>query len=511
MLHITKQFSDSPGIADFCLSLDKGNIHGVLGKRRSGKTTLTRMLGGLSIPDSGSIRIEGKEVLLRSPRASAVWGICCAGEESPQVAGLNLTEHLVLGSEYAPSGKINKREARKQAAEISQKYGIPYDAAQPMDEMNRGDWLWLEILRMVLQKKDILVLDEPDTVFTQQEMDRLVSVLQMLCKDGNSVIVFSRFPETIMNTCGQVTILRPGLPAENCLSAEKDTEYLYAAIQDEPDEQLTGKKEVSLGSIVLEARRLTVWDDDNAGYPAHELSFEVRGGEILCLLGRADYPWDTLAAAFMGTKKQADGRIRLMGKDISHTNPGERINAGIAYCPKNIRAYGFCDNLLLEENLILPQYKAYQESGWIKKRQRKKDTDRILRASGASDAADLDSLPNEINDDALRLILLTRELERRPLLLIAESPTCHTADITAASIQEKLLSVRTDHRAVLLLTSQPDEAMRLSDRIMVLHEGEIMGEFDPKYTSVRELGWYMTGQWRQQRYGGGAVEGEDDE
>ena len=510
MLHISKRFSDSSGIAGFHLRLEKGKIHGVLGERRSGKTALMRMLDGFMKPDSGSIRIEGEEVRLRSPRVSAAWGIGCAGEDSPRVEGLNLIEHLLLGSEYAPSGKLSRRKALKQADELCAKYGIPFDCTQPMDEIGRADWLWLEILRMLLQKKDVLVLDEPDAVFTQQEMDQLTSVLQKACKDGNSALLLSRLPETVKNTCEQVTFLRPGYPAETCMTSEISTEEMYFDMKGEENAPLIKKKEISLGSIVLEARRLTVEDDHIAEVPAHELSFEVRGGEILCLLGRADYQWDALAAALTGTKEQADGRIRMMGKIITHASPSERISAGIAYLPKNVKKSGFSGDFSLEEQLALPQYRAYQESGWIKRRPRKESAERITRASGVSAAADLDGLPDDISDEKLRLILLARELDRRPLLLIVES-AAHMASNTAALIEEKLFSVRADHRAVLLMTSQPDEAMRLSDRILVLHEGEIMGEFDPMYTSVRELGWYMSGQWRQQRYGGGAVEGGDDE
>ncbi|MBR5109369.1 MAG: ATP-binding cassette domain-containing protein [Clostridia bacterium] len=483
----------------------------MLGEIGTGKTALFRMLGGFSTPDSGSIRIDGEEVRLFSPRVSAAWGIGCAGGESPYVAGLSLAEHLVLGSEYAPSGKLSKRKVLEQAAGICEKYHIPFDIAQGMDEIGCGDWLWFEILRMLLQQKDILVLDAPDDIFTQQQMDRLISVLQNICKAGNSVLILSRRPETVINACGQVTVLRPALPAETFSSAEIHAEDLYRIMDVEKDDWPIGKKEVSLGSIVLEARRLTVRGENDEKDPAHELSFEVRGGEILCLLGSIDYPWDVLAASLIGSKKQADGRIRLLGKDISHAPCGERIRAGIACLPKNIRENGFIDDFTLEENLALPQYRTFQESGWIKHRQRKKDTERILRASGASDLMALDSLPEETDDEALRLILLTRELERRPILLIVEAPACCAASKTAAFIREKLLSVRADHRAVLLMTSQPEEAMRLADRILVLHDGEIMGEFDPKYTSVRELGWYMGGQWRQQRYGGGAVEEEEDE
>ena len=511
MQHITKRFSDSSGIADFSLCLEKGQILGVLGERGTGKTALTRILNGISMPDSGNIRLNGEEVLLRSPRVSAAWGIGCAGKENPHVAGMDVLEHLVFGSEYAPSGKLGKREAKKQAAEMSEKYGIPFDIAQPINEMNRADWLWLEIMRMLLHKKDILVLDEPDAVFTQQEMDQLISVFQKACKDGNSAILLSRHPETVKNSCEAVTVLRPGFPAETYLTTEISTEDLYFLIRGEKSERPAEKKEISLGGIVLEVRRLTVSDDGNAGISAHELSFEVRGGEILCLLGRADCHWDALAAALIGTKKQTDGRIRMLGKDISHASPGERIRAGIAYLPKHLTQDGFGGDFTLEERLALPRYKTYRESGWIKGRARKKDAERIVRESGVSDAVDLDSPPGEAENEAMRLILLSRELERRPLLLIVEYPDSFMSEKAAALIQEKLLNVRADHRAVLLLTSRPDEAMRLADRILVLHEGEIMGEFDPAYTSVRELGWYISGQWRQQRYGGGAVEGGDDE
>ena len=274
--------------------------------------------------------------------------------------------------------------------------------------------------------------------------------------------------------------------------------------------QAPEKKEITVGGIVLETRRLTVRDQDSADDPAHDVSFEVRSGEILCLLGRPDSGWDALGAALIGAKEMVSGRIKLDGKDISRASVRDRLRAGMAYLPRNIRELGAIDYFTLEENLSLQGYMHYQESGWIKRRQRRDEAAHILDASGVSGRADLDSYADELADESLWLAMFSRELERRPALLIVEEPTRHTSERTAPFIREQLLSVRANHRAVLLLTSQPEEAMGLSDRILVLHEGEIMGEFDPANTSARELGWYMSGQWRQQRYGGAAIEGEDE-
>ena len=510
MLHISKQIGDAAGIADFSLRLNKGALHGVLGAHCTGKTTLARILNGMCIPDSGSILIEGDEADLRSPRSAAAWGIGFAGEESPYVHGLDLIWHLMLGSEFAPSGKLGKRAARKQAAEFIEQYGIPLDLDSRADEMNRAEWLWAEVLRMVMQKRDILVLDEPDAVFTRQEMDTLVSVLRKICGAGSAVLLFSRRPETVLSACEEATLLCPGRPAETYRTSEATAEDFLCLMRGENAPQAPEKKEITVGGIVLETRRLTVRDQDSADDPAHDVSFEVRSGEILCLLGRPDSGWDALGAALIGAKEMVSGRIKLDGKDISRASVRDRLRAGMAYLPRNIRELGAIDYFTLEENLSLQGYMHYQESGWIKRRQRRDEAAHILDASGVSGRADLDSYADELADESLWLAMFSRELERRPALLIVEEPTRHTSERTALFIREQLLSVRANHHAVLLLTSQPEEAMGLSDRILVLHEGEIMGEFDPANTSARELGWYMSGQWRQQRYGGAAIEGEDE-
>ncbi|MBR3106256.1 MAG: ATP-binding cassette domain-containing protein [Clostridia bacterium] len=509
MLHISKRFSDSFGIADFNLRLEKGTIHGVLGERQSGKTVLARMLNGMCAPDSGSVLIEGEKVQLRNPRSAAVWGIGCAGEESPYVAGMSLIDHLLLGSEFAPSGKLHKRDVRKQAAEVCKRYEIPLDLSSRADDMTRAEWLWVEVLRMILQEKDILVLDEPDAVFTRQEMDQLADVLRKVCKNGAAALLLSQCPETVLSVCGQVTVLRAGMPAETYLASEAEPEDFARLIRgSEPVS--AEKKEVSLGRMTLEVRRLTVRGEGNAADPAHELSFEVRAGEIVCLLGRPDHGWEALAAALIGAREPADGRIKLEGKDVTGASVQERLQAGVAYLPYNIRKLSAAGECTLEENLGLNRYREFQESGWVIRRRRRENAAHILETAGLSDQAAPDCLPDGMEEETLRLAMLSRELERKPPLLIVEEPTRHVSERTAEIIRERLFSVRANRRAVLLLTSQAEEAMRLADRILVMHEGEIMGEFDPAYSSVRELGWYMSGQWRQQRYGGRAIEGEDE-
>ena len=510
MLHIRKQLGDSAAIADFSLRLKKGSIHGVAGESGAGKTALTRILGGQCLPEGGSIVIEGEEVSLRSPKTAAAWGIGVAGEASPYVSGLSLIDHLVLGSEFAPGGKLGKRAARKQAADLCEQYGIPLDIDSRADEMTRAEWLWAEVLRMVMQERDVLVLDEPDAVFTRQEMDTLVSALRKICGSGSAALIFSSRPETLLTACEEVTVLTPGRSAETYLASEATAEDLARLMRGENAPPLAKKKEITLGGIALEVRRLTVRDTESASDPARELSFEVRSGEILCLLGRPDSGWDALGAALIGAKETVSGRIKLEEKNISHASVRERLRAGMAYLPKDARALDTISGFTLEENLALHGYRAFQESGFIKRGQRKNETARILEASGVSVRAELDSLPDELDDETLGRTMLSRELERRPALLIVEEPTRHVSERTAAFIREQLLSVRANHRAVLLLTTQPEEAMNLSDRILVLHEGEIMGEFDPANTSARELGWYMSGQWRQQRYGGAGIEGEDE-
>ena len=510
MLHISRRFGDTAGIADFSLCLNKGTVHGVLGAPCTGKTTLARILGGMCIPDSGSILIEGQEISIRNPRVAAAWGIGCASEESPWVRGLDLTDHLRLGSEYAPGGKLGRRAVRKLAAELCDQYGIPLDMERRADEMTRAEWLWAEILRMLMQEKDVFVLDGPDVIFTQQEMDKLASVLRKICEKGNAAVVFSRRPETVLSVCTQVTILSPGQAVETYLTSEATAEDLtrmmHGGFLPLPPE----KKDISLGGIALEVRRLTVRDEEKSIDPAVELSFEVRSGEIVCLLARPDQDWDALAAALIGANRMVSGRIKLEGKDISRASVRERMNAGMAFLPRNIRESEAVDLFTLEENLALHSDQPFGAGGRIRRRPRREEAMRILEESGASDRADLDCFPEELDEESLFLALLSRELKRQPALMIVEDPTRHFSEKTAAFVRDRLSSVRVSRRAVLLMTCCPETAMQMADRILVLHEGEIMGEFDPANTSVRELGWYISGQWRQQRYGGRSIEGEDE-
>ncbi|MBQ7655541.1 MAG: ATP-binding cassette domain-containing protein [Clostridia bacterium] len=489
MRHISKRFSDSTGIADFSLCLEKGKIHGLAGGRQAGKTLLARMLGGLCLPDSGSILIDGEKVNLRNPRDAAAWGIGNAGEESPYIIGLSLIEHLLLGAEFAPCGRMNQRTARKLAEELCEQYGIPLDVSLRAEELSRADWLWAEILRMLLQEKDILVLDAPDEIFTPQEMDGLAAVLRKACREGSAALILSRSMETLNACCDEVTVLPDASPVDST--------------------QTPVKKEIAPGGIVLEARRFTVRDMESEADPAAGLSCEVRAGEILCLLGRPDHGWDQVGAALMGTGSNVSGLVRLLGKEITHASARKRLAMGMAYLPKDWTRLGMIEGFTLEENLALERYREFREGGWIHRRLRRNEARKMLAESGLTDTAALKDFPGDLEDEELFRLLLARALDRKPVLLIAEEPIRRASAETAAFIRETLFAHRANHRAALVLTSQPEEAMELADRILVLHDGEIMGEFDPAYTMTRELGWYMSGQWRQQRYGGSAIEGED--
>ena len=306
---------------------------------------------------------------------------------------------------------------------------------------------------------------------------------------GSAALILSRSMDTLQAVCDEVTPLPEVAPSK----------FIQTPV----------KKEIAPGGIVLEARRFTVRDMESEADPAAGISFEVRAGEILCLLGRPDHGWDQVGAALMGTGSNVSGLVRLLGKEITHASARKRLAMGMAYLPKDWTRLGMIEGFTLEENLALERYREFREGGWIHRRLRRNEARKMLAESGLTDTAALKDFPGDLEDEELFRLLLARALDRKPVLLIAEEPTRRASAETAAFIRETLFAHRANHRAALVLTSQPEEAMELADRILVLHDGEIMGEFDPAYTLTRELGWYMSGQWRQQRYGGSAIEGED--
>lgn len=490
LLHISKHCKDTEPLRDFTLQVKKGEIHGVLGDRQSGKTTIANILLGLCQPDSGSIMIDGEAIRLGNPRTAAAWGVGGAGETSPYVAGLDVTAHLLLGAEFAPCGRMNRKTAKNRAHALCGQYGIPLDLEElRAEDMTRAEWLWAEILRMVLQEKDMLVLDEPDTVFTSQEMETLSAVLRKLTEDGNSVLLLSRKPETVQAMCDQVTVLGGG-PAPRALA----------------------KKDISLSGIALETRNLSIWDEISGIPAAKDLSFEARSGEILCLLSASQTGWDAFTAVLTGEKPPVKGRIRLNGKEINRLSVRERIRAGLCVLPRDAARFGIVGGLTMEENLALYRYRedGFQDGGWVKTNHRRNYARGVLEKAGLLEGENEKQYPEELSHDELLRAVLARELDRNPCVLVLQEPTRHMSADMYADFWSQVLSFRAARHAVLLLTDQPEEAMRFADRILVLFEGEIMGEFDPQYTAEQELGWYMRGLRRQHRYGGQAVEGEDE-
>ena len=509
MLHIFKRMDTKEEIRDFSLRLLKGDIHGLLGDRQTGKTLIAQMLSGQKKPDQGEIRLDQERARLNRPRDAAVWGIGVADGLNAYVSGFDLMDHLLLGAEYAPSGKIRKKKVRLQAKEIIQDFGLPFDLDALPEEMTQNQWLWAQILRFILQEKDVLILDEPDRVLSSLELKELNAVLLRLSQAGVTTLVLSQSPETVLALCDGVTVLRKNARPVSFSTEEITSEQLKAEMG---VLALPQKKEVTLGSVALEVRQLTALEADEKTECCSRLSFEARTGEIMCLLGRSPQGWDALLQALTGARRAFSGRIRMDGKEITVLSPWEFKKAGIAWVSREASKTEAIADLTVEENLLLDRYafSGFQEGGWLLSRRRRENALDILERHALFKGVWPRQYPDDLTQGTLRLLLLNREMENKPSLLIVDSPYYGMNPKEAEAMREQLFLARASRCAVLILTNEVQDALELADRIMVLHRGEAVGEFLREDTFASELGLYMNGQRRQHRFGGMTAEGEDE-
>ena len=499
MRHITKTFPGIKANDDITLQLRRGEIHALLGENGAGKSTLMSVLFGLYQPDSGEIYKDGKKVNIKNPNDANDLGIGMVHQHFKLVEVFSVLDNIILGAEDTKMGVLKKKEAREKVVRLSEKYGLRVDPDALIEDISVGMQQRVEILKMLYRDNDILIFDEPTAVLTPQEIDELMEIMRGFAKEGKSILFITHKLNEIMAVADRCSVLRKGKYMGTVDIANTSKEELSRMMVGRDVSFTVDKKDIDVGSVVLEVRGVTVPSKRHKKNAVKDVSFEVRAGEIVCLAGIEGNGQTEFVAALTGLEKMSSGRIRLNGKDITHYSIRDRAKAGVSHIPEDRHKHGLVLDYTLEDNMVLQRYwePAFQEAGFIKKKEVRRYAEKLIEQYDVRSGQGPVTIARSMSGGNQQKAIVAREIDRGTDLLVAVQPT-RGLDVGAIEyIHKQIVSVRDNHKAVLLVSLELEEVMNLSDRILVMYEGEIVGEFDPKTTTVQELGLYMAGARRQ--------------
>ncbi len=501
MRNITKTFPGIKANDNITLQLRRGEIHALLGENGAGKSTLMSVLFGLYQPDSGEIYKDGQKVNIRNPNDANALGIGMVHQHFKLVEVFSVLDNIILGAEDTKMGILNKKEARKKVISLSEKYGLRVDPDALIEDISVGMQQRVEILKMLYRDNDILIFDEPTAVLTPQEIDELMEIMRNFAKEGKSILFITHKLNEIMAVSDRCTVLRKGKYMGTVNISETSKEELSRMMVGRDVSFAVNKKESTPGKVVLSVQGVTVPSKIHKKNVVHDVSFEVREGEIVCLAGIEGNGQTEFVAALSGLDTMSEGTILLNGKDISHMSIRDRSKAGISHIPEDRHKHGLVLDYTLEENMVLQRYwePAFQKHGFIKKDEVRRYAEKLIEQYDVRRGQGPITIARSMSGGNQQKAIVAREIDRGTDLLVAVQPT-RGLDVGAIEyIHKQIVGVRDAGKAVLLVSLELDEVMNLSDRILVMYEGEIVGEFDPRTTTVQELGLYMAGAKRQDK------------
>ncbi len=508
MRNITKEFPGIKANDDITLQLERGEIHALLGENGAGKSTLMSVLFGLYQPEKGEIYKNGEKVEVRDPNDANRLGIGMVHQHFKLVECFTVLENIILGVEDTKNGFLQKDEARKKVVALSEKYGLRVDPDAQVSDISVGMQQRVEILKMLYRENEILIFDEPTAVLTPQEIDELMDIMRGFKKEGKSILFITHKLNEIMAVSDRCTVLRKGKCMGTVNIADTTKEELSRMMVGRDVQFAVEKKPCKPGETILDVRDLVVASKSHKNNAVKGVSFQVRAGEIVCVAGIEGNGQTELVYGLTGLEKAAGGRITLCGKDITEASIRERSKDGMSHIPEDRHKHGLVLDYTLGQNLVLQRYwqPQFQSHGFIREDEVKKYADRLIEQYDVRSGQGAATIARSMSGGNQQKAIIAREIDKQPQLLVAVQPT-RGLDVGAIEyIHKQLVAERDAGRAVLLISLELDEVMNLSDRILVMYEGRIVGELDPRATTVQELGLYMAGAKRQDQAGKEAAE-----
>ena len=499
MLNITKEFPGIKANDDVTLQLKQGEVHALLGENGAGKSTLMSVLFGLYQPEAGTIKKNGQVVHIKDPNDANDLNIGMVHQHFKLVEVFTVLDNIILGVEPNKAGFLQKKEAREKVMALSERYGLKVDPDALIDDISVGMQQRVEILKMLYRDNEILICDEPTAVLTPQEIDELMEIMRSFTKEGKSILFITHKLNEIMAVADRCTVLRKGKCIGTVNIQDTTKEELSQMMVGRPVSFAVEKQQAAPGQVVLDVKGVTVPSRLHKNNAVKNVSLQVRQGEIVCLAGIEGNGQTEFVSALTGLEKFSAGHISLCGHEITAAPIRERSKLGMSHIPEDRHKYGLILDYTLEENLVLQRYwqPEFQKHGFLRKGMIRQYAEKLIRQYDIRSGQGPVIIARSMSGGNQQKAIIAREVDKGPELLVAVQPT-RGLDVGAIEyIHKQLIAQRDAGKAILLVSLELDEVMNVSDRILVMYEGEIVGEFDPKTTSVNELGLYMAGAKRQ--------------
>ena len=499
MRNITKEFPGIKANDNITLQLKRGEIHALLGENGAGKSTLMSVLFGLYKPEEGEILKNGEVVKINDPNDATALGIGMVHQHFKLVECFTVLDNIILGAEDTRFGFIKKADAREKVSQLSEKYGLHVDVDEKIEDITVGMQQRTEILKMLYRDNEILIFDEPTAVLTPQEIDELMQIMRNLAKEDKSILFITHKLNEIMAVADRCTVLRKGRYVGTVDIKDTTKENLSQMMVGRPVEFVVEKAPAQPKSEVLKVEGLSVKSKVHKKLAVNNVSFSVRSGEIVCIAGIDGNGQSELVYGLTGLEPVAAGKVTLNGEDVTKSSIRFRNTHGISHIPEDRHKHGLVLDYTLEQNMVLQRYfePEFQKHGFIKFNNVREYSDKLIEQYDVRSGQGSVTVVRSMSGGNQQKAVVAREMDREHSLLIAVQPT-RGLDVGAIEyIHNQLVAKRDEGSAVLLVSFELDEVMNLADRILVMYEGEIVGQLDPKTTTVQELGLYMAGAKRE--------------
>lgn len=492
MVGVRKEFPGVVAVNDVDFSATKGEVMGLLGENGAGKSTLMNLLYGMYRMDAGSVEVDGRQVKIKSSKDAIGLGLGMVHQAFTLVPNLTVAENIILGSEPSMAGVVDWHEARKRVSDLVDRTGLKIDQNQLIENIPTGFKQRAEILKALYRGAKLLILDEPTAVLTPLEADELFKSIRRLRGEGSTVIFITHKLKEVMAITDRITVMRRGKVVGTVLTKDANYDMLANMMVGRGVERKFVFKQYSPGQVLLDVNQLTV-STKHRERAVNGCTFAVREGEIVSLAGVEGNGQSELVEAITGVAKPESGSIRMMGKDATGLGPGQVMRLSVAHVPEDRALSGLVLDFSIAENSVLGSVSdpKFSRAGLISLRKVKEFAQRIVKSFNVM-APSVDLLAKNLSGGNQQKVIVGRELSGDPHLIIAHQPTRGLDLASTEYIQSLLVDARNAGRGVLLVSADFDEVLDLSDRILVIYEGKIIGELK-RGANIAELGKLLGG------------------
>jgi simple sugar transport system ATP-binding protein len=502
LIGIGKQYPAVKANDGVNLEVAPGQIHAVLGENGAGKSTLMKIIYGAVQPDEGEVRWNGQRVTVRNPQEARALGISMVFQHFSLFDTLSGAENVWLGLDKA----LTLSEVTRRIREVSENYGLEVDPARPVHTLSVGERQRVEIVRALLTRPKLLILDEPTSVLTPQAVQRLFDTLRQLSKEGCSILYISHKLDEIRALCHHCTVLRGGkVTGEVDPTQETNASLSRLMIGAEPPQ--LQHREAKPGAAVLTVKGLSVPKVDQFGTDLQDIAVEVRAGEIVGVAGVSGNGQQEFMAALSGEDPRAPaGSVAVFGTDVSRASPRARRKLGLHFVPEERLGRGAVPTLSLAANTLLTRTENVGRAGWLRMR--------AVEALAASlierfkvKAGGPDAVARSLSGGNLQKFIVGREIDAKPKLLVVSQPTWGVDVGAAAQIRGELLALRDAGCAVLVVSEELDELFEIADRLVVIAQGRLSPSVPTTQATIETIGEWMSGLWAERETAGFPADG----